>query len=217
MQKRMKIAFAGPSGLGKTTLAHLVADRLKIAHPSTSAGDIFTREDKYNLKDLYGYEGKGHQNVINLSASDPEFGVTFQNVLLSRRAKQIEDNNPVVLDRCPIDNVVYMLTQAGHNMRETQVNEFINRAQLAYLELSHVIMIRYSSDIPFIEDNKSRVPNRYFQQYISDVFGGVYVRYFSHIIGPRVIEIDFWNLEERVKTALAFIEDSTKEFEHGKN
>jgi len=201
----MKIAFAGPSGLGKTTLAHLVADRLKIDHPSTSAGDIFTREDKFNLKDAYGYEGKGHQNVINMSAMDPEFGMTFQNVILNRRAEQIENINPVVLDRCPIDNVVYMLTQVAHNIHEASVKEFINKAQMAYMQLTHVIIIRYSPDIPFIEDNDSRVPNRYFQQYISDVFGGVYTRYFSHIIGPMVMEIDFWNLENRVNTVLEFV------------
>lgn len=206
--KRLKIAFSGPSGLGKTTLANQVAGKLGIIHPSTSAGDIFTNADKRYLASNFGYEGKGHKNVINLSSIYPDFGIEFQKLILERRAAQIIAHDRVVLDRCPIDNMVYLLTQTAHNMDEEHVTEFLNQAQEAYMGLTHVIVIKYSKDIPFIEDNKSRVSNRYFQQYISDVFGGVYTRYFSHIIGPMVMEIDFWNLESRINTVLDFVKHS---------
>lgn len=207
MQKlqELKIAFTGPSGLGKTTLGSIVAQKLGLQHPSTSAQDVFTQRDKKYLADNFDYHGGGHKEVINLSGENPDFGSEFQRILLSARINQIMNSNNVVFDRCPIDNIVYMLTQVSHNMQEGRIQYLIEEAQKAYKLLTHVIIIRYSSDIPKIEDNHSRIPNRYFQQYISDVFGGVYNRYFSSVVGPRVIEIDFWNLDHRVNTVLDFI------------
>lgn len=213
MNRPMKIAFSGPSGLGKTTLANQIAGKLGIPHPSTSAGDIFTKGDKKYLEDNFGYEGRGHKNVINMSSQCPDFGIEFQRLILERRAEQIRSIDPVVLDRCPIDNMVYLLTQTAHNMPESDVTIFLNQAQEIYMGLTHVIIIRYSADIPGVEDNKSRVPNRYFQKYISDVFGGVYTRYFSHIVGPRVMEIDFWDLNQRLNTVLEFV--NTRQTELG--
>lgn len=208
MDKReLRIAFAGPSGLGKTTLGRIVAKRLKLQHPSTSAWDVLSEVDKRYLYENFGYTQKGHRNVINLSNSVPNFGTEFQRLVLEARIKQIHNSPNTVLDRCPIDNIVYMLSQVSHNMQEGRVQYLIEQAQRAYQMLTHVIIIKYSSDIPFIADNNSRVTNRYFQQYISDVFGGVYNRYFSQLVGPRVIALDFWDLKQRTDTVLSFITD----------
>jgi hypothetical protein len=78
-------------------------------------------------------------------------------------------------------------------------------------------MLAYSDDIPFIEDNQSRIPNRYFQKYMSDVFQGTFVRYFSNLIGPRVIVIDFWDLVTRKETVTSFLghTGSQLKFEYG--
>jgi len=208
-----KIAFSGPSGLGKSTLCKFVNQEFNIPWLSTSAGDILPQATKDDLKAAFGYEGTGHRDVINLSSKDPWFGLAFQQAVLRARTNQIVNSSEFVLDRCPIDNVAYLLSQVGHNMAEPAIKEFIQEAQLAYHELSHVIILKYSNDIPFIEDNGSRVPNRYFQQYISDVFMGVYYRYFASIVGPRVIVIDYWNLPERMSTVRAFIQASEPELE----
>jgi len=207
-KQQLRIAFAGPSGLGKTTLGKIVSDKLALNHPSTSAWDVFSDRDKQYLKDNFGYTSKGHRNVINMSSSNPDFGSEFQRLLLEARTLQIKNNPDTVFDRCPIDNIVYVLSQVSHNMTEGRLQYMIEEAQKAYRLLTHVIIIRYSHDIPSIEDNSSRVPNRYFQQYISDVFGGVYARYFAQIVGPRVITLDFWDLKQREDTVLAFLGDS---------
>jgi thymidylate kinase len=194
----MKIAFSGPSGLGKSTLCKFISEELpSVKWLSTSAGDILGKEEKKRLKDEYGYSGTGHRNVINLSSIDPLFGYDFQLSVLEARKKQIEENDNFVIDRCPIDNVAYLLAQNSHNLEEATISTFIKEAQEAYCMLDYVIQIRFSNDIPKIEDNDSRIPNRFFQQYISDVFSGVYARYFANLVGPSVITIDFWDLTER--------------------
>jgi hypothetical protein len=201
----MKIAFSGPSGLGKSTLCKYVEEVHGFKWLSTSAGDIIPLEDKKRLKDDYGYSGSGHRNVINLSSIDPAFGWEFQQTVLRARINQITENDNFVIDRCPIDNVVFMLTQNSHNLEEESIHRFIRAAQEAYKKLHLVIQIRYSNDIMFIEDNNSRVPNRFFQQYVSDVFTGVYARYFANLVGPRVLTLDFWELEARKQSVSTFI------------
>ena len=193
----MKIAFSGPSGLGKTTLCKFVKENMGVPWTSVSAGDLFTAGDKQGLFNDFGYEGAGHKAVINLSAINPEFGAAFQRTLLLRRAELIMNTPEFVIDRSPVDNVVYMLSQNGHNQSEEFIKKFIDEAREAYRELTHVIMIKYSPDIPAIEDNKSRVPNRYFQRTISDMFHSIYAREFANIIGPKLITLDFWDFEQR--------------------
>jgi len=211
MQNRnLKIAFSGPSGLGKSTLCKVIGGTGVAKWLSTSAGDILTGYDKKGLEIRYGYKGTGHKSVINLSSRDPEFGVVFQSLLQLRRAEQISSNSNFVIDRCPIDNVVYMLSQIGHNVSDEWIGSFIYNSLQAYKELTHVIQIRYSPDMPKIEDNGSRIANSYFQRYISDVFTGVYSRYFANVPGPRVITLDFWDLEERSRVVKTFLGDPTQ-------
>ncbi len=111
----MKLAFSGPSGLGKTTLCKFVTETMDVPWISVSAGDLFTEGDKGGLEEKFGYKGQGYKAVINLSAINPEFGAAFQKTLLKRRAELIRTTPNFVIDRSPIDNVVYMLSQNGHN------------------------------------------------------------------------------------------------------
>jgi len=214
MKKPLKVAFSGPSGLGKSTLCKYIQDAISLEWLSTSAGDIFTGADVALLKDKYGYSQSGHRDVINLSADNPEFGWTFQRLILNRRADQIFTHNDFVIDRSPMDNVAYMLSQISHQASEDDIKGFIQTAQIAYQELTHVIQIRHSPDIPSIEDNGSRIPNTYFQKYISDVFMGVYARYFANQPGPRVITIDFWDLTERKRVVRDFLKNPQMEMDY---
>lgn len=201
----LKVAFSGPSGLGKSTLCKFVQEKLGIPWRSTSAGDILDDETKKRLNALYGYKGTGHKDVINLSSSNPQFGLDFQEAVLQARGRQISQSAPYVIDRSPIDNVVYLLSQVAHNIPEDVVQRFILKAQEDYVKLTHVVILVYSKDIPHIEDNGSRIPNRFYQQYISDIFTGVYGHYFDHLVGPRVIFIDYWDLGGRQRAVNNFL------------
>ncbi len=200
----LKVAFSGPSGLGKTTQCQYL-EGLGLKWLSTSAGDIFDCRDKDIMKKQWGYTQSGHRDVINLSSARPEFGSFFQFALLRRRGYQIMNSQGFVIDRSPIDNVVYMLTQIAHNLDQKEIERFIGLAQQYYKQLSHVILIEFSRDIPFIEDNGSRIPNTYYQAYISDVFRAVYVRYFANIPGPRVMTLDHFNLDSRKAAVKEFV------------
>ncbi len=204
---KLKIAFSGPSGLGKSTLCKSISSNSDVQWLSTSAGHILSLLDKEDLEINYGYSGNGHRAVINLSSQQPEFGKAFQELIRLRRAQQIFRNSNFVIDRCPIDNVAYMLSQIGHNVSPDWIEAFIANSIEAYKELTHVIQIRYSADMPSIEDNGSRVANNYFQKHSSDIFTGVYARYFANVSGPRVITIDFWDLEDRVRLINSFLAD----------
>lgn len=207
----MKIAFSGPSGLGKTTLCKYVQQEFGTPWLSTSAGDILSPEVKDHFKVLFQYKGSGHRDVINLSSQYPSFGAQFQQFLLEARGLQIKDNETFIIDRCPIDNVSYMLSQNSHNMDEDKVRSFISKAQEIYRELDIVIQIRFSSEIPSIEDNGSRVSNRFYQQYMSDVFTGVFSRYFAPSLqGPKVYTIDFWDLVQRKRLVYDVIKSFLK-------
>ena len=97
MENGLKIAFSGPSGLGKTTLCRYVEQEKEVPWMSTSAGHILTHKDKFDMKENFGYSGQGHKAVIDLSSIDPAFGRVFQTTLLRRRVQQIESNPSFVV------------------------------------------------------------------------------------------------------------------------
>jgi len=149
----------------------------------------------------YGYGGDiGHRKLINLQNLAPDFGIQWQQACLESRSKVIKNRNNFVMDRSPIDNAVYMMTQVSHNMNEDQILTFLHRAIESYRELTHIILLPVNAAQTNVEDNGSRVSNLFFQQYISRVFDDMFNRYFDHKHeGPKVIRIDTWDLDLRKK------------------
>lgn len=205
MSKQLKLCCTGTSGSGKTTLSKIIAGLTGIEFIPSSVGLIMNEEQKAILRSRFNYDNIGHKNVINLSSSDPLFGKTFQMIALSNRSDLIEKKASFIMDRSPIDNVTYMLTQCSHNMSEMEIESFIRLAQRAYVKLDGVIYIKPCQPGGKIEDNQSRVANKYYQSMVDSVFQMVYDTYFSKLQVLTHI-IDFWGLEEREFEALRFIE-----------
>lgn len=214
----MKVAFSGSSGSGKTTLVQFVADKLKIAHFSGSAGDLKTLEDKMILQENpYSYPGGGHSGVIRYSALNPEYGLLNQQLLLQRRTELIKGTHPMlrdlgeigsfVTDRSPADNVVYFISQVGfHPMVTDEVTEkHISLAQEAWDLLDYVIYVK-AVQPKEIERNHSRVSNRYYQKSIDALFD-YWIRYLikNSTEGPEVLTLDYWDLEQRKESVLTFL------------
>jgi energy-coupling factor transporter ATP-binding protein EcfA2 len=195
---RQKIALTGPSGSGKTTLAKHISEVMGYPFISTSAGDILTIEDKSILKEKYLYEGKGHENVISLSSRIPSFGLDFQNMVANARGSIILNNDGFIIDRSPIDNLVYFMLQCSHNQSPKVFEIFREYCRKIIKELDIIIWVRTCSDS--VEDNKSRIPNIHFQRMVDSLFKyAIEEHFFLELkdFNPEFYVIDTWDWEYR--------------------
>ncbi len=195
----MKIAFSGPSGVGKTTLCKHVSEVMGVPHLSTSASDVFSPESTERLIQL-GWTQSGHKDVIIHSIKNPKFGKTFQNLLLKDRANQINRNPKFVIDRCPIDNLVYRILQVGVHETEKEWADFANKSLAIMAKLDLVMIVLATDDMPGIEDNQSRIPNLVYQKAVSAVFEMVYGLMKKAGLPPNkpaISIIDFWDWDMR--------------------
>lgn len=203
----MKIALAGPSGTGKTTLANFIAETLDIPFIKGSAGLILTDEDKTFLKGLSGYSQNGHKEVIALSA-DPKFGYMFETLVLQRRFELIRGNTSFITDRSPIDNLTYFLLQASWGCSEPEVEKVIALNQESFRSLTHIIYIPLNNPHG-IEDNNSRIANIYFQWMVDSLFKAVIPKYFTGPIPPhrrpKILELNTWDLNQRKQIVSSFL------------
>lgn len=206
-----KIAMFGPSGGGKTTLAKLIPLLVPVTFIPGSVHKIFTEEQQQELLQ-YGYVcgEAGHRRVINLSSINPEFGGKFQKYAILERRKMILEKDNFVTDRSPVDNLTYFHLQCSHNQSEQAIRDMIDICQDTYSNLTHAIYVK--SVLPegvAIEDNESRVPNKYFQVMVDQIFEAFYFRYFAFptnmpVKAPKVLVIDFWDIEMRAQRLMKF-------------
>lgn len=203
----MRIAFTGSSGSGKTTMVKFVADQFNLEHISGSAGDVLSNGDKAYLRQTYGYDGgKGHLGVITESAKNPAYGLANQWLLQRRRAEIIKMNDNFVTDRSPIDNLTYFISQVGyHNgVDDREVEKFISACQDAWTYLTHVIYIK-AVQPGAVENNGSRIANRYYQRAIDAQFQFWLDEVFRRTKGPKVLTIDFWDINQRKELITNFL------------
>jgi thymidylate kinase len=219
----MKIVCAGPSGSGKTTLAKAIAKELNLKFIENSAGLVMLPEDKESLKNRYMYTGAhGQKGVINQSHLNPSFGFDFQYSILRARTKLLAENDNIVLDRSPLDPIVFYLNQVAHNQTQFLSESFIESAAQIFLNsgITHLIRIPLLNPERTIEDDNSRVPNWYFQKKVDYLFDlaielvGVYFEKNLNLEGtihgkglslPKVHRVNTWDWERRFQTALAFV------------
>lgn len=202
----MKIAFTGPSGVGKTTLCKFVEKEFEIPHLSTSASDVLTEPSKELLRQV-GWLESGHMQVIQESVLNPKFALIFQSLLLGARLRQIAENKTFVIDRSPIDNMVYRLTQAGIHDNWKNYNLAFTKAVEGAKELDLIIFVKCSDDIPGIEDNKSRIPNFHYQQYITKVFEIIIA---SHPVFQEKVKIlDKWDFDWRKRKVYSMVKEAS--------
>jgi len=210
----------GSSGAGKTTLAKAIAEKLGLQYVENSAGLILTKEAKNTLKQRYDYFGDaGQVGVINKSAAEPQFGVDFQEWILTSRSEILEMNQNIILDRSPLDPVVFWLNQVVHNTTQGETTEFITRCFRAMVEsgVTHVIRVPLQNPNEEIENNGSRCHNWYFQKKIDLLFDLVLDWFNGWKNSDQVFMVNnekpmirthyvnTWDWENRLKQALYFL------------
>lgn len=203
----MKIAMSGSSGSGKTTLGNWIADEFNLKHIPCSAGDLLDGNDLSFLKESFNYEGnEGHYGVIKRSAENGEFGYLFQNMLLNNRTHLISNNDDFIMDRSPVDNLTYFISQVGFHpgMEDRLAEIFIQKCFRAWNMLTHVIYVK-AVQPGKVENNGSRIVNKYWQQAIDAQFDHWFKTLFFTDKNPKILRINFWDLEGRKQAIREFL------------
>lgn len=157
MSKR--IMFVGPSGIGKTTLAQVVARIYDIPFISGSMSDLLPA-----TKDV------SHSELLSLG-SEAMYKSDFQ--LLNLRNKLFRDKENFVTDRSYVDLAAYFWYKQSRSIPECEMEHFFcqckelmeNQCDLAiFLPLSLSTYRGWA-----MEDNKKRILNKFFQIQISSL------------------------------------------------
>ena len=217
-----KIAIAGPSGTGKTTIAENIIDELGLKHITSAQTRVVPKEVSTMWQDVFGYSGDiGHQKLINLQNAQPYFGKSWQWEMLLARGKVIRENNNFIMDRSPIDSLTYMLNQVGHNVDKNYVSKFVDEVRQQLKELTHVIFIPYNNP-DWVEENGSRISQVHFQKLMSSSFEHVIDEYLikikQNVWGknpakvvestdgmPNLLVLDTWDLLNRLEQVHGFL------------
>lgn len=168
----MKVAIAGPSGTGKTTIAEYIASTMELRHITSKETRHVPTEVQKEWANRYMYFGDiGHRRLINLQNAEPAFGRSWQMEMLIARGKVIRESDNFIMDRSPIDSLTYMLCQNAHNLEQHKdyFDEFVNEVRAQLKELTHVIFMPYNNP-DWVEENGSRVASIPFQKLMSSSF-----------------------------------------------
>lgn len=212
-----KIACVGPSGSGKTTMAEYLAKKLNMKFIRNSAGLIIPKATQEQLFERYGWSKSGHKDVIRLSHINPEFGLEYQKAILEARTAIIHNTESFIMDRSPIDNVTYFITQASMYQPIAVCEDFINHAREVAQELTHLFAF-HTMDYE-VEDNQSRVSNVYFQRSVDAVFDDTLKRYFEKPmkLTTRITHLKTWDLIEKKSIVLQVFDELLNAQEIGFN
>lgn len=194
--KPLKIAMAGPSGVGKTTLAEWISKEYDIPFITTSTKPLW---DKHGINT--------HQELITRTILNPQWGLDFQYELLDIRKNIIESNEQFVTDRSPVDNLVYFLMQNAPYLGEEAVEAYIQLCANALSKITGLVQIPFDSHIPLENDGK-RIANKYYQLSTNSQF-----HLAAQLIEPclppkgdlRVVSLRMWDWAERQNAIREFI------------
>lgn len=228
MNNTILIGFTGPSGSGKTTLAKWLSqenfgDNVEIHYFEGSASLTHTEAQRKYLTETYGYEPKGHQNVINLSSQNPDFGYDFQKLLALGREERINDYlngldddgklHIVITDRTFIDIMVYTSLQCGHNLSQKQHLDILNSCEQKQKSLFDLTIVVAPNE-NWTEDNGSRVSNNTYQNTVVmpvvDYFGRKLSEYYERKPNTRfwnnpIHRLWEWDLDKRKNQVLSLV------------
>lgn len=193
----MKIGICGPSGTGKSTLARFISEEYNLLYTEQSGELMIPKILLDELKLKYGYRGKDHRQIIELSNRFPEFGYQYQKLLMEARADFIMMNDNFVIDRTPVDNLVYFLIQCSHNQDSCKITNYIAKCRKVFSELTHIIFVNFCLPIEKeIENNGCRVDNWHYQMMSNAVFTHTYKLYFRYLEkhnNIRCLDINVWS------------------------
>lgn len=153
----MRIMLAGPSGIGKTTLANQVSTLLDKQFISGSVSDLLPK-----TKDI------PHSDMLDRDSQEL-YMEDYQ--ILNLRKKVFENILDFVSDRSFVDSATYFLYKQASKIPACEVEHFINLCGRLTTNLCDLLVVLELStdDIHtwITEDNGKRIVNNYFQTMIT--------------------------------------------------
>jgi hypothetical protein len=155
----MKVMFAGPSGIGKTTLAEGLSVAKDIVYLSGSVSDLIPETKDISHKDMLGRDSK------DLYMEDYK--------ILNLRKKLFQDKDDFVSDRSFLDLAAYFYYKQAGKIPACEIEQFI--------ELCKMCLNKYCTHLIYLplnmfqirewltEENGKRVTSNYFQVLISGI------------------------------------------------
>lgn len=153
----MRIMLAGPSGIGKTTLANQVSTLLDKQFISGSVSDLLPK-----TKDI------PHSEMLDRDSQEL-YREDYQ--ILNLRKKVFENILDFVSDRSFVDSATYFLYKQASKIPACEVEHFINlcgRLTTSLCDLLVVLELSTDNIHTWItEDNGKRIVSNYFQTMIT--------------------------------------------------
>lgn len=162
MKKSNRIMFAGPSGIGKTTLAKFVESIGGGDEPiwnfiSGSVSDLLPNTKNETHHDMLSHDKK------ELYTQD------FQ--ILNLRKKLFANSDSFVSDRSFLDSAAYFLYKQSDSIPQCEMDHFLELCKMCLCQYCDKLIILnftpYLIKNWVMEDNNKRVLNKYFQAEIS--------------------------------------------------
>lgn len=154
----MKVMFAGPSGIGKTTLADYVSNTQSLEFESGSVSDLIPE-----TKDMK------HENMLQRDPKD----LYMEDYKILNLRKKLYENGPdeFVSDRSFLDSAAYFYYKQSDKIPACEIEQFLELCKMCCNKYcTHLIFLPlslYQVREWIIEDNGKRITSGYFQAHIS--------------------------------------------------
>jgi len=164
MKSPNRIMFAGPSGIGKTTLAKFVesiggGDNPVWSFISGSVSDLLPQTKSELHKDMLSHDKK------ELYTQDYQ--------ILNLRKKLFEGQDSFVSDRSFLDSAAYFLYKQADTIPQCEMDYFLELCKMCLCQYCDKLIVLnftpYMVDNWVMEDNNKRIMNKYFQAEISSI------------------------------------------------
>lgn len=169
MDQPIRIQFAGPSGIGKTTMAKVLAEQYGIPFISGSYRDLVPETNDIP-----------HSDMIQLDARQ----IFEQDVkLLNARNKTWGKYLNLISDRSYVDSAAYLIQKLSHRIPQCDMEDFVEKCRILNLiQTTHLIFVEFTREYFTkweMEDNGKRIVNKFYQEQMSEIMRSVVINHFG--------------------------------------